>query len=397
MRSAILGIIVLCLTLTASVAFAQRVESVKISIDLVNITEEQKQQFYDQRGITLEEFQRQIDSGEANVVASSFDGQDFDIGSEELPRAKEYSQREILNRMIFAEIGFSEEDVDRLNEIINSPEAMAQFQPSENIAEMMENLTPENYVEVSEVVFDQFIHPIMNNMMTETANFVGEDKFAILATRLYQMSELDDLYGVDNEDFIEVGLTKLLLLPELLDLTEDQLAELTQMQKELVAEQIAMGTMEIKYEPSAAEQELLIAQLEEATTDEERQAIAAQWSKKYEEEMTKSFKEQRKSYEETSRKASAKMKTRLDALLTAEQKAKLAQIMQDVPDYLKLALGKQTTESDAAAEPTAAAWRPGANSWVPGMGAPRDLENYPREAPRVREPRPSERRFPGSE
>ena len=90
-----------------------------------------------------------------------------------------------------------------------------------------------------------------------------------------------------------------------------------------------------------------------------------------------------------------KTKARLDSLLTPEQKAKLARIKQNMPDYLKNAMAKMT-KTDAASENEApAAWRPGANSWVPGQGAPKDLDKYPREAPRIREPR--ERKFPGSE
>ena len=138
----------------------------------------------------------------------------------------------------------------------------------------------------------------------------------------------------------------------------------------------------------SAEQNALYKEMEKAEAEEERAVIR--------EKIKNVTKQTSALMRERFHEALDKQKAKLDTLLTAEQKAKLAQIKQGLPDYLKDALAAMTkTKTDDDAE-TSAAWRPGINSWVPGQGAPKDLENYPREAPRVREPR-GERRFPGSE
>ena len=386
MRRAILGIIVLCLTFTAGFAFAQRTVTTEFLIDWENVTEEKRQEFIDQFGITPEEMQRQIDSGEANVVASSFGGMDFRI--EEAERYLEQQRREEeMHRLILEEIGLSEAEFEQLE--INLAGILESYQESEDFPmDLFESLTSDNSGEVAEAMFNQVIFPMVNDVRAEAINFLTEDQYVTLATRLYQFI---DLSSDDSIDF-DAEIMKTFLLPDLLDLTEEQSAELSQMQKEFITEAMVFEISEQAIIEGLSDEAPYFGNvLPEAATGEERQAIIDQQLA-----VADKISERHIKQDEFSRKALAKMKTRLDALLTAEQKTKLAQIMQDVPDYLKLALGKQTTESDAAAEPSAAAWRPGANSWVPGMGAPRDLENYPREAPRVREPR-GERRFPGSE
>jgi hypothetical protein len=136
---------------------------------------------------------------------------------------------------------------------------------------------------------------------------------------------------------------------------------------------------------TSAEEELLISQLSQQNiTMEERSAIHAQLKKVCE--------KNENNRKESFRNLSAEMRSKLDSLLTAEQKAKLAQIRRDVPDYLKNALAGMKAGAGTEEGESGGTWRPGIHSWVPGMGAPQNQERDNREAPRTREPQ--ERRVP---
>jgi hypothetical protein len=179
----------------------------------------------------------------------------------------------------------------------------------------------------------------------------------------------------------------MILLPDVIDLTEDQLDALVQIQKDCITQMVDVDIM-------SDVEALLESQFLEAETEEEQAAVVAR--------VEKVLKDNQKAQEESLRNVSAKMRTKLDTLLTAEQKAKLARIKADVPDYLRNALAGMKGEKSAAdatgqneaGGQASVAWRPGANSWMPGMGAPKESPN--RETPRVREQR-GERRFPGGE
>ena len=247
----------------------------------------------------------------------------------------------------------------------------------------------EKYVEVIGDFFDNLLQPMIGDIRTEATNFFSEDQYAKMMTLGYQVAEnFPEAISFFNN--IPCGdMAQLFLLPDVISLTEDQLVDLVAMQKEVITEIVGIEivTNEENAELSA-ERDALLQELKNAETEEEKDVIQEKLSKVTFQRLTL--------MRDRVIQTQAKQKVKLDTLLTAEQIAKLAQIKQGLPDYLQDALAEMTkAQTDDNAE-SPAAWRPGINSWVPGQGAPKDLENYPREAPRVREPR-GERRFPGSE
>jgi len=388
MRHFILGILVLCLTLAAGVAQAQRVVGTEIFIDWENVTEEQKQQFFDQHGITLEELQRQIDNGTARVVSSTFSG--IELGKEELRHLEEQQRRQgEMLLQVYAEIGVTEEEMVSFSEAITGGIIEEYGKIAEEISDSFDfnvgELTRDDVTDicktVADIYVDKLIQPMFNAIRTESANFFDEEQYTLLATRFYQIAELGKGgFGMfsGEDDCLDKELFKLFLLPSVVDLTEEQLDGLAQIQKEFFTEFFELQYM------LEEEQELINTQLLES---EEEQAVIN-------ERMEKMNKELVNRMEDESRQLFPKMKTKLDTLLTAEQKAKLSKIKADIPDYMRSALaGMKPDGINDNAEEASGPWRPGANSWVPGMGVPKDLQNDPREAPRIREPRDG-RRFP---
>ena len=339
MRYAILGIIVLCLTLAASSAPAEEMV-LKLEIATEQETDEQE-----------------------------------------------------LQRRLLADIGVTEAELMQFGvNLAGAMEPYEQIDQTDAIFALMENTTHENYVDVAGEYYDNFIQPLFGAMRTEAVNFFSEDQYANMMTLAYQVAEnYPDAFRLNEVPVSDM--VQLFLLPDVVPLTEEQWIEIAAMQKEMMAEMVGIDVLTRKDNPEwFDEQNALFEKLEKAENDEDKKVIKANISKVQ--------KQISASMQERIQKAFDKQKAKLDTLLTAEQKEKLTQIKQDIPDYLKDALAKMTQtktddDPDDNAE-TSAAWRPGINSWVPGQGAPKDLENYPREAPRVREPR-GERRFPGSE
>ena len=353
MRHRILGIIIVCLTLAASVVTAN------VAV-CEGIDEETSQ------NVIVEEYEE---------VMSTVD---FDISEEELHhRTEQQRHHEELLQAFLADVGVTEE---KLQQYVNKLGEKVQPYMEQFIKESFD-VTPDNYVEKIDVLFDNFLVPLVNDFRAESFNFFSEEQYAKLMTWLCQLSELGglNLFGDQSAKLFGDIINDLWICSDAVGLTEEQSKSLVQVQKDFVAELLVMNfTME-------KEIELLVKQLLEAQTDEERVDVEERFRKLYE----------KIPYIQDKFNPSV-IRTKLDTLLTAEQKEKLAQIKQGLPDYLKDALAKMTqTRTDDNAE-THAAWRPGINSWIPGQGVPTDLENYPREAPRVREPR-GERRFPGSE
>ena len=301
---------------------------------------------------------------------------------------QETDEQELQQRLL-DDIGVTEAELMQFGvNLAGAMEPYEQIDQTGAIFALMENTTHENYVDVAGEYYDNFIQPLFGAMRTEAVNFFSEDQYANMMTLAYQVAEnFPDTFRL-NEDPVS-DMVQLFLLPDVVPLTEEQWIEIATMQKEMMAEMVGIDVLTRKDNPEwFDEQNALFEKLEKAENDEDKKVIKANISKVQ--------KQISASMQERIQKAFAKQKAKLDTLLTAEQKAKLAQIKQGLPDYLKDALAEMTkAKTDDNAE-TPAAWRPGINSWVPGQGAPKDLENYPREAPRVREPR-GERRFPGSE
>ena len=263
-------------------------------------------------------------------------------------------------------------------------------QRMEETKKQFPDLTSENCKEVLDGVFDHLVIPMFNDIRTEATSFFTEDQYTTLTTRFYQMFDLFEQNFSTTEDpeqSVIAEMTKLFVLPELVDLTEQQVDDLVQMQKEMFTE--SFGIHFLLDKQLRDEEKLLQEQLREADAETDQTAVINRLGKVHT--------EMRKITNEPYRKLYDKAKSKLDTLLTAEQKAKLAQIKADIPEYMRSALaGMKTGGTNDNAEEASGPWRPGANSWVPGMGAPTNLKNDNREAPRIREPRDG-RRFPGSE
>jgi len=80
-----------------------------------------------------------------------------------------------------------------------------------------------------------------------------------------------------------------------------------------------------------------------------------------------------------------RFKREYEKILTDKQKAKIEELMDDMPGYLWGMMPHNRGKERA--------WRPGANSWKPGDGAPEANPNREERSERIREGR----RFPGSE
>ena len=304
--------------------------------------------------------------------------------------SQEIDEQEVLRQML-DDIGVTEAEIMQFAVNLDGIGEVHDQYYQEN-KERFTNVTPENYVEVTGDFCDGFIQPYFSDVRNEAVNFFTEDQYAGMATLAYQIAgtiSFNTIAAGERVQSIPVGdIVQLFLLPDVVSLTEEQLEELAGLQKEVLTDLVGIDiTTRMNNAELYAEQEALFEELNKAENEDEKAVVR--------EKISKVWRQISASMQEPMQKAFDKMKTKLDALLTVEQKAKLAQIKQDVPDYLKNAMAKMT-KTDAASEAEApAAWRPGANSWMPGQGAPKDLDKYPREAPRIREPR--ERKFPGSE
>ena len=359
MRHLFFGIFIVCLTLAASVVSAQRVV-VREAID-------------------EEMFQ--------NVITEEYEGVmstvDIGISEEEMLRMMERQrQRDEMFLQVFAEIGITEEEwkqfeetVNRLNEKYEETGEQLSDSFDLNADELTRNDVADICKTYADFYVDKLIHPMMSDVLTEAARFFGEEKYTQLAIRSYQVLEMfPEEAGCEDEVF------KLTMLPDIIDLTEEQLNDLVQMQKELFTE-----LFEFHYALDT-ELESLMRKFSEVESEEEQAAIS--------ERMEKVSESLGQSAVNITRPIRTNMRTKLDTLLTAEQKVKLSKIKADIPDYMRSALADMKTGGiNDNAEEASGPWRPGANSWVPGMGAPTNLKNDNREAPRIREPR-GERQFP---
>jgi len=304
MQHKILGILVLCLTLAASVvtASAQDIpDRVKLTTPDGQVIElaEEHEVIAGILRISVEELQRRIDAGEElslgfditirdvvavdGAVVNYYPPQFSDIPlsppqffatpeyREEMQRemqrrAEEQRQREELHREILNDVDISEEDWGQFRSITTNIE-----EKYNRIAEQLEesldleNLTPDG---LTDGLLTGILRPVFNDCRAEGINFFGNEQYTQLATRLYQVvesgGEFTQFNWISTTDDSDRELSKLFLLPDVIDLTEEQLAGLEQIQREFVA-----GLFEFQL-MSEQEEELLKTQRSEAQTDEER-------------------------------------------------------------------------------------------------------------------------------
>ena len=292
---------------------------------------------------------------------------------------------EVLQRLILEDIGVTQAEIMQFG--VNMAGVVEPYEQymAEN-KERFDNRTRENSKELVNEMFDNFIFPVVNDLRVEATGFFSEDQYAKMTTRLYQVIDISD--GLNDNpssgDILNAELIKTFLLPDLAGLDEKQLVDLAALQKEMLTDAVEIDLMlKEEYKHLVDEQNLLYMQLSQTETEEEKKTLK--------ERLANVRKELDKVSAEPVRKMLEKMQGKLDTLLTAEQKAKLDKIRQDLPDYLREALLKQRGEkNDVSTE-----WRPGINSWMPGQGAPTDQKGYQREERQKKEPQG--RRFPGSE
>lgn len=300
-------------------------------------------------------------------VASAQDAQDFD-------------QAAFANALL-ADIGVTEMELmqfgGRMEEIARTYGKLA-----EEYTEIPENPTRDNYAEWTGIYFDNLLQPMFNDAKIAATEAFTEESYSKMMLRLYQIAEYSP-GAFRGNDVALGGLFQLFVLPDVVPMTEEQLAELFALQKEIITDMVGLEVI-LKEEHAElfAEQEALFKELEKAETDDEKAVV--------QKKLNETIKKTAGLMNESMQKMFAKSKGKPDTLLTAEQKAKLAQIKQDMPDYLKKALA----QLQAAAEKSevSAAWRPGINSWMPGHGAPRDRTGHPGET--RPEKTPKGRQFP---
>jgi len=393
-----------CLTLAASIVLAQNViveeyeevmlmPTVTIDIsdeELQRIMKEQRQIVANHLGISVEELQRRTDAGEAISIpgVTIVDGavvnfttptpyylNPYGTDEDELQRTsrvpidpgyiidEEQRRRQTMILQVFTEVGTTGEEMAQFAEKLEERMKLRKQLMDEYMGSI--DVTADNYVEVIDVMFDDFLAPIANDIRAESFNFISDEQYATLMTRLYQLSEQGDfdMTAGPLDESLNAIIKNLWIMSDAVGLTEEQFGDLVQVHKDFVAEMMMPGR----------DEELLKTQLSEkesTTAKDENERIQQLFTR---------------------------VRKKLDTLLTAEQKAKLSKIKADIPEYMRSALvGMKPDGTNDNAEEASGPWRPGANSWVPGMGAPKDLQNDPREAPRIREPRDG-RRFPGSE
>jgi len=303
MRHRFLESILVCLTLAASVVSAQetpdRVRLTTSDGQVIELAEEHEVIAGILR-ISVEELQRRIDAGEElslgfdvtirDVVAvdgavvnydpPQFPAPQFFVNP---PHMDEYieemrqlgekrRQRDELHREILNETGISEGQWEQFRGIVTGIESK-----HEQAAEQLENsididsLTPND---LAGLFIGKFIQPMHNDYRTEAVNLFGEEQYAQLAARYYQVIELGGEFGKDQfgllpvgEDELDKEVSQLFMLPDVIDLTKEQLAGLAQIQKEFISGHFEFEIMREQ------EEELLKTQLSEAQTNEEQADI----------------------------------------------------------------------------------------------------------------------------
>jgi len=401
MKHGIFGIIILCLVLAGNVLSGQEMITTpdgrvhaKFTVSdgqTFTICEEELNRILVEEGITVEELQRQFRSvvidDSVNFQKPQYHLIDPAVDEEELQRQVEQQRKEEeLFQAMFADVGVTEAEIEQFS--INMAGVVEPYEKFIDDNPWLDHPTRENYVETAELFFNNFVQPVMNDVRSEAINFFTEDQYAKMTTRLYQIAEtISNPFQENENDLVAVlagGLVQTILLPEVVSLTKEQLSELSAMQKEIFIDLVVTGLNAI--DDISAEHDALDKEMENAKTEEEKAVIN--------EKLNKISQQISALMQEPIQKATAKIRVKLDTLPTAEQKAKLTQIKEDIPDYLRKILANVIPTDEGETSAVTGAWLPVINSWVPGMGAPGVNPN--REAPQERT-NTGGRAFPGGE
>ena len=229
--------------------------------------------------------------------------------------------------VLFADIGMTEMELMQFAakvEEIAKPYGQLDEAKSVNAPKM----TRDNYVEKVDDYFEKFLQPMFQEVRATAADSLTEDQYSKMILRLYQVFEYFCEIKFPIFEFNAGSLVQLFLLPDVIPLTEEQSVELVALQKEWFTELAGLEiTLKEEYADLFAERDTLSKELDEAETPGETTTALIKWGKV--EQKT------RRLMNESGEKFFAKMKDKLNAKLTTEQKVKLTQIVQDAPDYLK--------------------------------------------------------------
>ena len=218
--------------------------------------------------------------------------------------------------------------------------------------------TLQNYrVKVGQMI-DEVGPAVTDIVRGEVRDFLSADQYQKLETRVLQV-HISMLRGAEKSENPEtlignmpVGMAQMVIgPPSFLDFTEDQKQRLFDLQRRTLLDVVG-GTLELQEKFPGAND----------NTPGLMEAVFAKF-----------------------RPILLRFKRDYENILTDKQKAKIEEIMDDLPDYLWSILPENRGKERA--------WRPGANSWKPGDGAPEENPNKEARPERVREGR----RFPGSE
>jgi hypothetical protein len=244
--------------------------------------------------------------------------------------------------------------------------------------------TSKNYREYIGQAIDECGIPISSMINEELRDFFTPEQYQKIQTRLFQLTYSamnaaeNDGASVEEVAFAGAGgMATFLGPPDFLNFTDEQRKQLLELQKETALD-LAGVVIPLEEEVNEKRRQLN-KQLQEATTDKEREEIRKQQNEiRWGDEVIVP------KIKPVFMKAWGKFKK----IFTDKQKAKIEEVMAEMPDYLWGALpGNKGKERP---------WRPGPDSWRPGMGVPKDLGDAPREAKPT--PRPEGgRRFPGQD
>ena len=223
--------------------------------------------------------------------------------------------------------------------------------------------TLQNYREKIGMAIDEVGPSITSIVRSELQDFLTADQYQKLETRVLQAhtSMLRGLEKDENSENVEsvvgnmpVGMMQIAIgPPSFLEFTEDQKQRLLALQKSTILDLAGAGLeLQEKYPDGNP-----------GGSPEVMQAFIGKF-----------------------RPILLRFKREYEKILTDQQKAKIEELMDDLPDYLWNMLPENRGKERA--------WRPGANSWKPGDGAP---EENPNKEAKPERPVNEGRRFPGSE
>ena len=282
-------------------------------------------------------------------------------------------------------VGVSKEQSQKLQDSMRSsmmnmmddPEAKPFFDEMKQLTETPGGLFGENVSEEARTrVFDLQIQ-LQNIMFKKMINTVNENLAPDQLKKIkeFQISMMGEIPIVSPNMF------------EALDLTDAQKQQLVGIKKEMEPEFLKSLDKMIDTQIKLGEkiQEVLDDQLDGVTDPEERKKIIEAIVKKVREE-NPDLQRAEKEMMEDGKIFTNKLKFRMFDVLTDEQMERMAQLIDNPPEYAKKMIAQIRKQMGNDDSPTNASgeWKPNANSWKPGDPIPKEyLEQR------------QERRFPG--